>query len=122
MSRAVAEWHGKTDDAAIPPRVKARIIDRHHGQCAKCGRYLRAGYIAIDHIIALCNGGKHCESNLQPLCTVPCHEEKTRADVAIKSKTYKRRSRHLGIKKPSTFLTSKDGPFRKKLNGQVVRR
>jgi 5-methylcytosine-specific restriction protein A len=120
--RQLPEWYGATDDTAIPLRVKARIVERHHGQCAKCSRFLRAGYIAFDHIVALCNGGAHAESNLQPLCTIPCHEEKTKDDVATKARNYRRRTKHLGIKKRDAFPTNKSGAYRKKINGQVVPR
>lgn len=120
--RSVPEWIAKDDDAVIPNRVKDRIIERYHGQCAKCSRFLRAGYIAFDHITALINGGKHCETNLQPLCTVPCHEEKTREDVATKSRSYRRRTRHLGIKKRDGFSTNKACGWKKRMDGTVVRR
>lgn len=123
MSRSVEEWVGKTDDAAVPPRVKTRIIERYGNQCPKCHRFLRRGFVAFDHIIALINGGRHAENNLQPLCTVPCHEEKTADDVAIKSKIARIRANHLGVKrKKSSFPCGKNSPFKKKVTGEVVRR
>lgn len=39
----------------------------------------------IDHIIPLFKGGTDDRENLQPLC-IPCHEEKTRADMGYKPK------------------------------------
>ncbi|MCU1464069.1 MAG: hypothetical protein JWO37_4144, partial [Acidimicrobiales bacterium] len=70
MSRAIdKEWIGANDDTAIPPRVKIRIFDKFEGRCGDCtlkiyGK-LRPAY---DHIVALINGGKNAESNLQLLC------------------------------------------------------
>lgn len=98
MTRLVPEWVGATPDAAIPPRVRARIVLRFNGHCPKCTRRLEPGKYALDHIVALANGGRHAESNLQPLCVSPCHSEKTRADVAEKSVIAKKRNKHLGIK------------------------
>lgn len=97
--RRVPEWIAKHDDEAIPPRVQLRVFG--YGFCQKCGRRLRAGHWACDHIVALVNGGQHRESNLQPLCISPCHSDKTRADVAEKSKNYRTRAKAAGIRKPS---------------------
>lgn len=95
--RAIEEWIGKNDNDNIPSRVKVRTFERYGGHCAICtlavvGK-LRPTY---DHIIALINGGEHRESNLQLLC-VPCHAIKTKADVAEKSITYRKRAKHLGL-------------------------
>ena len=95
MTRAVEEWIGKSDDEAIPPRVRLRVFG--NGHCRKCGRQLRAGHWACDHIVALANGGEHRETNLQPLCNSPCHSDKTKADVAEKACAYKHRARNAGI-------------------------
>lgn len=103
MSRATDEWIGKTDDEAAPPRVRLRIWDRAQGQCQDCTRKLRAGHWAVDHIVALVNGGENRENNLQALCSSPCHWRKTRADVAEKSKTARNRKLDAGIKKPRTI-------------------
>ena len=97
--RSVKEWIGKTDNAPIPQRVRLRILDRYIGICAECRRPLRSGHTEFDHIISLINGGGHREFNLQPLCNIPCHKEKTRQDVAVKSKNYARRAKHVGIRK-----------------------
>jgi 5-methylcytosine-specific restriction enzyme A len=103
MTRSVPLWHGKTDDAAIPARVRVRVFERHGGICHLSGRRIRAGDLwDVDHVVALVNGGKHCESNLAPALRDK-HREKTAADVAEKAAVYRKRAKHLGIKKPSTF-------------------
>jgi 5-methylcytosine-specific restriction protein A len=103
MSRAVDEWRGKTDDSAIPDRVKNRVFEKFEGYCPKCSRELRAGQWQCDHVIPLILGGLHAESNLQPLCTTPCHSEKTALDVKLKAKVARVRKKHIGIKKPRTI-------------------
>lgn len=120
--RTVPEWIGAHPDAAIPPRVRVRVFERYHGGCQHCMRKLYPGdKWECDHAIALSNGGEHRESNLWPICK-GCHKIKTAQDVATKSKTYRMKAKHYGLKKPSRFPGSKDSPWRKKLNGEVVPR
>src|SRR5574337_1594628 len=97
MTRAVAEWSSDNHDAAIPPRVKLRIFDRQHGQCARCTARLYPGRFQFDHAVSLINGGTHSEGNLQVLCDL-CHKQKTRSDVAQKSKSYRVRAKSVGIR------------------------
>lgn len=112
MARSTDEWIGKTDDAAIPPRVKVRVFELYEGKCAKTGVKLRPGHFQYDHIVALVNGGEHRESNLQPLCT-DAHREKTRADVAVKAKVARQRKKHLGLW-PAPVRKMQSRPFPKR--------
>jgi 5-methylcytosine-specific restriction enzyme A len=122
MSRPVAYWVATRDDAPIPPRVRLRVFERHDGRCACCGRKILAGERwECDHTVALINGGTHSEGNLQPLLTAH-HREKTKADVALKSKVSRVRAKHVGIKRRSSFQTNKDSTWKKKMDGSVVRR
>jgi len=75
----------------------------------------------VDHMVALCNGGEHRESNLAPALREK-HREKTAADVAEKSIVARKRAKHLGIKKPSRFPGSRDSGWKKRMDGSVVRR
>lgn len=101
--RTVTEWVGKTDDAAIPDRVRVRIFERHGGICHLSGRKIKYGEPwDLDHIVALINGGSHCESNLAPALRDK-HRKKTAADVAEKAMVYRKRAKHLGLKKPRTM-------------------
>jgi 5-methylcytosine-specific restriction enzyme A len=114
MTRALDEWEAANDDQAIPARVKVRVFDRAGGKCAECTLPIQGKLRpAYDHIQALINGGKHAESNLQLLC-VPCHAAKTKADVAEKSVTARKRTKHLGIKKPRAMRSWR------KFNGEIV--
>jgi 5-methylcytosine-specific restriction protein A len=101
MSRAVPEWIGKTPDTPIPPRVKDRVFDRYEGRCYLSGRTIRRGEPwDAEHIIAIINGGENRESNLAPALKDK-HKEKTKIDVAIKSKNYRVRTKSRGQKRPS---------------------
>lgn len=101
--RSVEEWIGSSPDAKIPPRVRARVFEAHHGVCHLSKRRIRAGESwECDHIIALCNGGEHRETNLAPALSEP-HKIKTKADVREKAKVARLRKRHLGIKKDRTI-------------------
>ena len=107
MTRSTPEWIGSTDDSAIPARVKLRIFDRFNGACAVCtlriGGSLRPAY---DHVQAIINGGTNSEANIQLLCS-PCHARKTNADVAEKSRNYRKRTKHLGITAPRQKIASR---------------
>jgi 5-methylcytosine-specific restriction endonuclease McrA len=100
MSRKIRqEWIGRTDDSRPPPHVRVRIFERHDGICYLSGRKIKAGEAwQCDHIIALINGGENRESNLAPALVDP-HKVKTKSDVAEKSRTYRKRAKHLGVRK-----------------------
>ena len=105
--RSLPEWIGKSPDAPIPSRVKLRIFERDKGRCHISGRLIRAGESwDADHIIALCNGGEHRESNLAP-ALADKHREKTKADVAEKADTYRIRAKHLGLKPTRQKIASR---------------
>lgn len=100
MSRVTELWVSKTDDTKAPPRVCLRVFLRFNGTC-QCGclRKIHPGEKwQLDHVDALINGGINAESNLQPLLTEH-HKNKTRDDVAQKAATYRKRSKHLGVKR-----------------------
>jgi 5-methylcytosine-specific restriction protein A len=124
MTRPVKEWIGKHDGQAVPPHVRARIFDACGGRCHLSGRLIRAGERwDLDHIVALVNGGEHRELNLAPVLCEP-HRKKTREDVRIKSKNYRKRAYHLGIKrkKGRPIMGNKNSGWKKCLDGTVVKR
>jgi 5-methylcytosine-specific restriction protein A len=104
MARAVDEWIGKTADSAVPPRVRVRVFQRYGGRCqCGCNRLIRPGEAwDCEDTIAIINGGERRESNLKPWLSEH-HPKKTAADVAEKSRVYRKRSAHLGIKKPRSM-------------------
>jgi 5-methylcytosine-specific restriction enzyme A len=123
VTRSTDEWIGATDDAAIPPRVRLRVFERYGGICQETGRKITpADQWDCDHEIALANGGQHRESNLRPVLR-EAHRSKTKQDVALKAKIDRVRKKHLGVKtKKAKLPGSRDGRWKKKLDGTVVRR
>jgi len=120
MTRSVPEWIGKTDDEKIPPRVRLRVFEKYNGHCYLSGRKIEAGdEWDAEHIIALCNGGEHRESNLAPALRAP-HKIKTRMDRAVKAKNDRVRKKYLGIKKPRGFYDK--SRFKMKIGGGLVDR
>lgn len=114
MSRSTEEWRGKTDNSAIPPRVKIRIFLLACGKCQNCGRFIAGKLTAeYDHVTALINSGENSEGNLQLLCC-ECHRQKTKADVAEKAIVYRKRTKHMGLKKPRTIRSWR------KFSGEIV--
>ena len=102
--RQVPPWVGKMPDTPVPPRVKARLFDAYDGRCqCGCDRKIRAGEAwDLDHYVALINGGANSELNMRPMLTEH-HKHKTAADMRQKSKSYRIRSKHIGIKKPRSI-------------------
>jgi hypothetical protein len=121
--RALPEWQGRSPDSAIPPRVRVRIFQRYGGRCqCGCNRLIRPGEAwDCEDTIALINGGERREGNLKPWLTEH-HKGKTKADVAEKSSVYRKRAKHLGIKKPSKFACSRESKWKKRIDGTVVLR
>lgn len=128
MPRSLPEWIGKTEDTPVPPRVKLRVFERCQGRCHISGRKIMPGDLwDMDHVVALCNwtgeGHGNRESNLAPALRDK-HREKTKADVAEKAVSYRKRSKHIGAKAPSRrpIPGSKATRFKKKISGEVERR
>jgi 5-methylcytosine-specific restriction enzyme A len=124
MTRGTPEWIARSDNAAIPPRVRLRVFERYDGRCqCGCGRKIASGEAwDLDHTLALINGGKHKESNLRPLLREH-HKAKTREDGALKSRSYKRRIRHHGLQKAKgrPLPGTKRSGIRRRMNGNVER-
>lgn len=116
MSRAVDEWTGKTDDEPVPPRVRLRVFLRFDGQCqGGCGRRIIAGKRWVcDHKQAIINGGENREKNLQPICDLCNRTVKTPADIAEKALTYRKRVKHLGIKRAGRTIPGR------RFNGEPI--
>ena len=123
MPRSTKEWIGKTDDTPVPPRVRVRVFERFGGLCHKCHRKIATGeQWTCEHMVALINNGENRESNLNLTCC-NCLPEKNAADVAEKSLVYKKRSKHLGVKKSSRgFSTNRNGLYKRRMDGTVERR
>ena len=62
------------DGAARRERDRLRIVGS--ARCAHCGARLPSNMIEVDHRVALADGGRDVDGNLQHLCR-PCHIAKT---------------------------------------------
>lgn len=125
MTRALPEWRGKTDDSAVPARVRLRIFNRFGGICqCGCGRKIAVGELwDAEDEQAIINGGERRERNLRPFLKEH-HPEKTKRDVAIKSKTYAMARKHRGIKrkpKGRPMAGTKLSGIRRRMSGMVER-
>ena len=56
-------------------KIRERIMVRDGAACRKCGKMV--GMLEVDHIVPLAVGGSNSELNLQLLCAIPCHRDKT---------------------------------------------
>ena len=56
-------------------KMRECIMARDGAACRKCGKMV--GKLEIDHIVPLAAGGSNSELNLQLLCAIPCHRDKT---------------------------------------------
>jgi 5-methylcytosine-specific restriction protein A len=125
MTRSVPEWIGKTSDSAVPPRVRDRVFRKYDGRCqCGCNREIRPGEDwDCEDTIAIINGGERREKNLKPWLSEH-HPKKTAADVAEKSRVYRKRARHRGIKlrKGRPMPGSKASGLKKRMDGTVERR
>ena len=121
--RTVPEWVGDSADSTPPPRVRLRVFERDGGRCHRCTRGIRAGDAwTLEHLIALCNGGRNAETNLGLTCRW-CLPEKNAEDVAEKAAVARVRSKHIGIKPRQSrpMPGSKASGIRKRMSGNVER-
>jgi 5-methylcytosine-specific restriction protein A len=121
VSRSVELWVGKTDDAVAPPRVRARVFEAKQGRCHKCGRKIGpADKWTLEHLIAISNGGRNAEDNLDVTCDW-CLPIKNAGDASIKKHGTQVRYRHMGIKAKSgrPLAGTRSSGVRKRMSGKV---
>jgi 5-methylcytosine-specific restriction protein A len=105
-------------------KQRMEMHDRHGATCVVCLEPIPAGEPFIDeHVIPLAIGGSNDPDNRGP-AHVSCAKIKTARDQAIIAKVVRVRARHLGIKKQSSrpIPGSKASGWKRKMNGEVVRR
>ena len=109
---------------AFAPRVRERIFLREKGICHICQFKIKVGEKwEVEHKDALWAGGSALEANCLP-AHIKCHKIKTAAEAPQRAKESRVRQKHIGAWKPK--IRPMDGtiasPFKKKMDGTVVRR
>jgi 5-methylcytosine-specific restriction endonuclease McrA len=100
---------------------------RQDGRCPECGQKLeiKGGTVVCvdEHLQPLWRGGTNELHNRELWCK-PCTKPKTAKEATERAKGERVRDAYIGakVKKRSSFLTNRNGPFRKKMDGSVERR
>jgi 5-methylcytosine-specific restriction enzyme A len=105
-------------------KVKVAAFERSGGYCEKCTARLVPGRYAYDHVLPDALGGEPTLANCEVLCDA-CHGAKThRDDVPRIAKMKRQRARHIGAeaRSPRPLPGGRKSPWRKKIDGTVVRR
>lgn len=110
---------------AMSPRRRMRIWTAHGGVCHICGAKIDGGKERwdVDHVIPLELSGDDSDENLAPVHAA-CHKAKTHDDVKSIRKAERMRQRNLGIRRcrKSPIPGGRGSGWKRKLNGQIVRR
>lgn len=124
MSRSVAEWVGKDDDARVPTKVRLRVFERFSGTCGICNVKIVAKRWVCDHKVAIINGGPNCESNLWPIHETCDRKIKTPTDVGEKRVNNRVKAKHLGLhkRKGRPMPGTRDSGIKMKIGGGWERR
>lgn len=98
-----------TKRASLSPMKRLRIFEAANGVCYLCKQRIKAGEKwDVEHLIPLALGGADGGWNMKPAHKA-CHAPKTAADVADIARAKRRKARHIGIKKRSSFPKPPDG-------------
>ncbi len=100
-----------------------RVFDAAGGKCCLCGEAITIKRWVCEHVVPLWLGGADDESNMSPAHEV-CAAEKTRIEAETRSKAYRQRMRHIGIRKRQTrpMMGTVASGWRKRFDGTVERR
>lgn len=95
---------GTTARKSMSPARRLRIWEAAKGVCIICEQPIdgvREKWI-VEHRIALVLGGPDTDDNCGPAHET-CRRDKDKLDVTAGAKAKRIKSRHIGIKKPSSF-------------------
>lgn len=124
MPRTVPEWVGKNDDSMPGRLVLLRLYARQNGLCAcGCTRVMNfeRDRIDCDHIIPLADNGPNSEGNLQ-LLLHEHHVEKSRSENTARGEARRHQAKAFSSLRKPSFPTNRNGQFKKRMDGTVVRR
>lgn len=108
----------------FPAKIKVAAFERSCGKCEGCTARLQPGRLHYDHVLPDALGGEPTLENCEVLC-IACHAVKTTTgDVPRIAKTKRQHRDHIGARAPSRtpLPFGKRSPWKKKMNGEVVRR
>ena len=123
-ARPVPDWVGKRPESMPGQLVLLRLYAKQNGLCAcGCGRVMsfERDVIECDHIVTLIDGGENRESNLQ-LMLQEHHRVKTSGEATVRSAERRHKAKAFSSLRKPSFPTNRNGPLKKKMNGEVVRR
>lgn len=104
------------------PKVKLQAWKASRGHCKMCGSYIAGKVPHYDHIKPLSMGGTGDLANCQVLCT-PCHCIKTGQEAPIRAKAVRAGRNNAGIpQKKKSMPGSRNSPWKRKMDGTVVKR
>jgi len=113
---------------AIPRAIIREVMARSEGRCEALGCSVIG--VDLDHTIPVALGGKNMTDNIKLLCR-DCHYAKSKLDVKMIAKADRQGARS-GQQKRRKEKTVKRGPriesrgfdrrYKKKMNGEVIRR
>ena len=109
---------------SLTTKDRVAIFETAHGICHLCGQKIRAGdKWDADHVIPRAITGSDSLSEYRP-AHKKCHATKTYTkDIPEIAKVARIKAKHIGAdRKRSSFATNRDGKYKQKVNGEVVRR
>lgn len=108
---------------ALTPKQRMQLFIDRKGTCCLCGNRIdgtREAWID-EHIIPLADGGGN-ELDNRGVAHEKCARVKTSRENVDRAHLRRAAEAHFGAKRRTGFPTNRSGPFKKKMNGQVVKR
>jgi len=102
---------------------RVALFQSHAGVCHLCSGRIQAGEAwEVSHEIPLELGGADDEANMRP-AHAKCHRAHTSTvDIPNIARAKRRYAKHIGARKRSTFLGSRQSRWKKTISGRVVDR
>ena len=102
MTTHNTSWSGTRHP--LPATTRRRILERDNHTCQQChGTQCGNLDLRVDHIIPIAEGGTDADENLQTLGQTPCHDNKTRNEIARgkqRRSTNRPKPTHPGLRPP----------------------
>jgi 5-methylcytosine-specific restriction endonuclease McrA len=114
---------GTTRRKPLTPTQRLQLFERFGGRCYRCHQKILGSFID-EHIKPLALGGSNDLDNRAPACP-KCAEEKTRTEDMpriVKAKAQKRAAHGIKADRGPPIPGSKRSGWKRKMNGEIVRR